>query len=212
MSWLEFIATMTQALVWPVAAVCIAIVLRKPLTKLLGKLRSLGFGDTKMEFGDQLIGAEVLAGTLSDGHSTPAPVVVADDAEAPVAGGDIYAVESFQSSAYQSFENIAVVSPPAAVLSIWSHIYKLLNELADVHGVKARNAKSVIQQLHLKNVLSGLTVALLEDLRVMRNIAAHPGESSSEITLADAIRYRDIAQTVEPGLRRLVKNPGGSPV
>ncbi|MNV35949.1 hypothetical protein D3C71_1274100 [compost metagenome] len=105
---------------------------------------------------------------------------------------------------FSSFEKVAVVSPEAAILDIWSYIYKLLRQLADQQGVIARNAKSTIDQLAVKGLLTGLEVSLLNDLRVMRNLAAHSGDVETPVTLSDAVRYREIAQTIEPTLVRAI--------
>lgn len=198
-SVLDFIASLIDSLAWPVAVVVIAIVLRRPISGLIKAIRTLSFGDARAEFGEEMNSAEAKAEVLKTEAATSGEPIVPLDQQV-LKSGDMSIATPFP-----RFEKLAVAAPSAAILEIWSVIYRELNKAATAHGIKARNAKGVIDQLALRGVLDSLVVSLLNDLRVMRNSAAHSAPDQP-MTVADAIRYRDAANAVLPALTRAAKN------
>ena len=93
MDWLSFIAAIVKALAWPLTALGIFLVLRRPLLALVPLLARLKFKDFELDFGRRL--AEVSA------EAARLPSVRAGNA------------------ADEALLRLAPVAPRAAILEAW---------------------------------------------------------------------------------------------
>src|SRR5215468_11107128 len=105
MDWLEFISSSE----WPAVAVVALVMLRQPLQRLIGTLRSVSYKDFKVDFGERLKKAEAEAAQLA-----PQPPALAPP----------------DPTAEQRFRAVADVSPNAAVLQAWVDVVLALRDLA----------------------------------------------------------------------------------
>lgn len=64
MGWLDFIASMTGSLAWPIAALGIALIFRSQIRTLFARLNEVAYGDAKATFAKDLDRAEKQAAVL----------------------------------------------------------------------------------------------------------------------------------------------------
>lgn len=180
MSWLEFIASMTASLAWPLAAVVIAAIFRSQIGSLLRRLNELGWGDAKAKFAKELDKAEETAGTLP----SPAPKPEAEQSAA---------LPSPISAEQERFDKLLAISPSAAVVDAWQAVEAAIRVLATKHGIASSsfpNPPAWIRELNKAGHLPMSVVTLVNELRKTRNVAAH----SDEVSVSDAIRFRELAE------------------
>jgi hypothetical protein len=167
------------AFAWPIALIIVAAMFRTKLAELLPNLR----GKYKdVEFWFQKAEAEAEALTPTPQQFELAPAEVADQLE--------------------RFDQIAKISPQAAMLELRALLDERLRSLAEAHGIekggRPPSMLGAIRGLQSRGVIDQPTAALLQDLRSMGNTAAHTTETFS---LSDAIRYRRLVERVLPQLR-----------
>lgn len=179
LDWLDFIAKVVDSLSWPLALVIVALLFRKRITALLDRIRKASYGDAAVEFDEQLESAEQKAAEL------PPP------AEAPP--------HSEQDS---KFERALELSPRLAVLDAWIEVEEAISELASRRGYttpRSRSGTFAMRQLTREGAIDSRTSQLLDELRRLRNIAAH-SSSETEITISDARRFKEISLIVASAL------------
>jgi len=95
------------------------------------------------------------------------------------------------------FEQIASLSPTAAMMEVRRELENVLKNRAARYGLDLRDASilSVTRILRKKQLIDNLTSAILDDLRVVGNQAAH-GDREIPFTKEDAIRYRKLVDQV----------------
>lgn len=180
MSWLEFIASMTGSLAWPLAAVAIAAIFRSQISSLLRRLNELGWGDAKATFAKELDKAEETAGTL------PPPPPKPDAQQHANLPSPI-------STEQERFDKLLAISPSAAVVDAWQAVEEAIRVLATKHGISSSsfpNPTAWIRELQKGGHLPASVVTLINELRKTRNVAAH----SDEVSVSDAIRFRELAE------------------
>lgn len=176
MSWMDFVASLVESLAWPVAAFAIALVFRKQLLTLLENLEEFGWGEARAKFSKRIDKAEQVAESLP----TPlnAPALPASPTEE------------------DRFEQLLAISPSAAVLDAWNPIEISLRKVAEKHGVPSSryvNPAGWVKELNKAGFLPMSVVTLVNELRKVRNVAAH----SDEVTVSDALRFRELSGRVK---------------
>ena len=181
MSGLEFVAEITKALAWPLAAVVVAVLFRKQLRQLLsvGPARRVKAGPVEIEWDRTVAEAQVEL----DQPGVP-PAIPASMA-GPVS------VELVE---------VAERSPTAAVMEAHAVIERELRLLLTANGVADSEQRAGASGLARLGVQHGIvneeTVKAVEGLSVLRNLAAHgrAGDVTTEraidyLALADAVLY-----------------------
>jgi hypothetical protein len=172
MNWLEFVASIFKSLTslaWPAAMVICVFMFRGRIRELLPFLR-LKHKDLEASFG--LERAEQEAKLL------PAPL---DQAAEPTP------------EEKKRFDEIARLSPRAAIIELRATLDNAVRSLAtsaEFSNSQTANLPNLIRQLRAKEKIDPPTSALLDDLRIFGNAAAHDHER--EFTFEDAKRYRDL--------------------
>ena len=161
------------AFAWPIAFIAVAAMFKGKLAEMLPNLR----GKYKdVEFWFQRAEAEA--------KNLPAPA----QSQLPTAE----TVEQLE-----RFDQIAKISPQAAMLELRALLEDRLRVIANFHAFEkgGRYASTLgwIKELHARKIIDSGTVALLQDLRVMGNTAAHTTETFS---LDDAVRYKNLVEMV----------------
>jgi hypothetical protein len=108
-------------------------------------------------------------------------------------------------STYDRLSQVAEISPRAAVTEAWLIVESSTTEAARAQGIeiiRARTGREVISNLEQNTKLQKGTIELYDNLRRMRNNAAHSLEF--EIDHKDAMRYIDIALSLAHRLHMLV--------
>lgn len=181
MGGLDFTASIVASLAWPVAAVLIAAIFHKQIAGLLAKIRKLNWGDASVELADQLDKAEDKARVLE--AEAAIPPAVPEEQQAPD----------------DRFDALLAISPSAAILDAWRPIERRLTELGKIHfGNEAKYSPPhmVAQKLAHTGVMVSSVVAMVNDLRKIRNDAAH----SKEVSVTDALRFNQLALQVMSAL------------
>ncbi len=111
MDVLSFVVQMTQALAWPVAAVVLALLLRRPLLGLLPLVQKLRYGPFELDFGRRVAELAVAAE-----RELPAEVPTNADEAARLT-------------------DLAQVSPRAAVLEAWLQVEQAAMALSRREGL-----------------------------------------------------------------------------
>lgn len=179
MDWLQFISSIVQSLAslaWPAAFVVAVALFRGKLAELLPHLR-LKHKDTEVSF--RLEQAEKEAAQIPTAPRLP----------------DLEPTPEEKSR----FERVAEHSPRAAILEKRAELEQALKTAAEPY-VSPSIAKSwktlplttAIRVLRQHKFIDAKTSALLDDLRVIGNRAAH-GEDSNEFTRDEAVRFGKLA-------------------
>jgi hypothetical protein len=173
----QFIATLFQSvasLAWPVAALSAVYVFRKELRGLLPQLR-VKHKDWEASF-SRLDQAEREAARLPEAAEQPPPTP----------------------EETSKFEQIAEVSPRAAILELRAELEEAVKSFAEAVGMlkggAPRGLLALTRELRKNELIDSATSALLDDLRVIGNTAAHNADST--ITKEDAIRFRNLAERI----------------
>lgn len=169
--WLAWSGAIVGALAWPLAALMIALLFRRPLLALLARLDELSWGDKSARFAQRLDRLESEAG--------PAPVEP-DGPEIALSGD------------HGRFIKLLDLSPNAAVLDAWSRVEEALQGLALTHALANNDAAQAGCALQRCGVLPARTVGMIGEMRRLRNAAAH----NQDISVSDALRFRNLAKGV----------------
>lgn len=187
MDTLTFISNIVSSLIWPVVVIFIVIILRRPLRELIAdlgrRLRSIKFPGGEAEFSDEL--AEIKE--AADEADLPAAPI------APPAGPPLLGVEGDE----RQWIKLAELSPRSAITEAWRQVEITMREVARRFEIPERESRSpltLIRVLGKHQVLTPDILAIVSDLRGVRNTAAHGREV--EITETDAAEYIALAKRV----------------
>lgn len=160
-------------------------VVRRPLLRLLPSLESVKFRDFEFDFRQRL--QEAAAG--ADALPTPTTAVAT---LLPTATGDASLLQLAQSS------------PRAAILEAWIRLEAAATAAARERGVplhssQLRSPRELIQGLLAAGVIDVHQAAVFDDLRGLRNSAAHASNFTPGVD--EAREYVRIAARLEQSLR-----------
>ena len=166
-NWLDFISSVIASLAWPVVTLIAVLVLRQPLARLLPTLRRAKYKGFDLEFGERLDELEERA----DEARLPEPV------EPPA-----WVHESPDDWTFGDYiERLAPVSPRVAITEAWRHVELALKDAgARIGQPKSQHLARVARELQSAGRLSRDAVSLVDDLRGLRNRAAHAREFDLE--------------------------------
>lgn len=197
MGWLEFVAAMTGSLAWPLATIVIACVFRSQISSLLGKIRTLTWGDKSADFTDKL--DKIEAATLT--AMTPKPVAAStpQDHIDAIGRSDDWRSDPLFALPERRYQNLVAISPEAAILDAWKPIEQKIRAIAtDRHhaathigGTKVTKPTALLLRDFLADGVIGEPMYRnLQAMHKLRNEAAH----LDNVTAVDAIRFYDLAQ------------------
>ncbi|MEF2074363.1 DUF4145 domain-containing protein [Consotaella aegiceratis] len=177
MNWLDFFASVFASLVsmaWPAALVLCVWLFRREIGPLIPRMR-LKHKDTEFSF--RLDEVEAAMETVED---QPVPQSV-----------------PWNPSEYRSqFEQLADVSPAAAILFARRNIENAVKSRLDIEGISKpynTNFWSGVQILRKKGIIPENIAELLSELRSIGNAAAH--DRDFEITKDEAMRFKSLADS-----------------
>lgn len=184
MNWLDFVASIIGsmvALAWPAAVFGSVFLFRQELRTALPKLR-LKHGETEISFKLDQAEQEV--------QQLPLEVTAEDLAPTP--------------EEHQRFLRLAEISPRAAILDARTEIEQTAFNLLKQKGERnhSRGLLSTIRELRRLGMIDETASALLDNLRVIGNTAAH---EDAEITSAEALRYAELANTALAVLNKKIE-------
>lgn len=179
----ELVASIIQSvasLAWPLAFLGAVCLFRRELSSLLPLLR-LKYKDVEASF--RLDQAEQEAASMPNGEALPETEPTPEEVD--------------------KFEQVAKLSPRAAILEVRSDIEEAVRSLAEAVNLLTPRVQSMLgltRLLRKSDIIEASTSALLDDLRVIGNNAAHRPEAG--FSTDDALRYRALANQAIAQLRR----------
>lgn len=174
MDWLQFFASLTGSLAWPIAVVALAYLVRGPLARLIPRVRSLKYGEFHMD----------IAGELERMEQVVKAVV--EEPEFPV-----------EDMTPEFFET-AQMLPGEAVIRAWLPVQMQLMEIAKKTGVTPMMHFPMVREI---GVLQGLDLSLHETVQKLwdiRNSVVHGGE---RVNTLDALKMGDMCRKVTAQLK-----------
>ena len=182
MNGLQFTSSLITGLAWPLVVVCIAIVFRRPLAQLLGRIKSYKGLGHELTFGDRLADAEdsvkeAARGVPSEKTGTEQ---IVDIEPSPLA-------------------READANPSFVVIRSWEQVVSALNDLAGIAGISVGNPRSrnvssaLLRDLRKFELINPEFVTAVTELRDLRNKVAH-GEHNP--TPGEAAAYAESAQVL----------------
>jgi hypothetical protein len=198
MDVLELISSLVSSLAWPLLALTVVLILRKPLGELLGRLvRAKGYG-IEAEF--ERAETSVALARAEAAASAPTAVVV----EAGVATGTGQAHDAtvkVRESLASTMSAAARAHPASAILAAYAEVENALRdrmEQAKVAGVDRLVGTELVDVALRKGVVSQQTADAFRGVLVLRNLAAH-GEDTDA---AKALEYLALADSVIYAIER----------
>lgn len=176
MDWLTFIVELLKATAWPVAAIVIAFLFRRQIRDLLTRIKKGKIGPAEFEF-------EQDVRELAEDLTAAVPIEPVPPAEVALAS----------------------LNPRAAILEVWVKVETVMSRLANSRNVDSRRGRGSLYQARLLYKAGAITnddMAMFNDLRVLRNQAAHDEDFSPSVD--SAIQYVRLAESLISRLTALL--------
>jgi hypothetical protein len=186
MDRLTFIVEMTKSLAWPIAAIILAFVLRRPLVRLMSLIRRLKYGDLEINFEKEIRAVEKLEGRLPKAETAGTVQSRGIDGE--------------------KLRELARLSPSGAITAAWIEVEQALmdaghrQKLFREDEAATRDPVYIARALALREATDWTTYQVFAELYRLRNLAMH---SAVQITEAQAIEFIDLAERMIAKLERL---------
>ncbi|MEW2290948.1 hypothetical protein [Streptomyces sp. NPDC047841] len=181
---LEYVKT----LAWPLIVLFIALAFKDEFRRLLDRLKEVKGGGFGATFGDGIREARSAAQAAAE--------------EAAATEAEDQPTEDM----FNTFRDVAKATPEGAVLAAWGAVERKLTEavraVSGTDNLTTIGTRSTPTALitYLGNAgLNPMAVVALNNLRVLRNRAAHPAEG----VVIDAAEARSYVDTAELGVRLL---------
>ena len=171
---MEYLIKIIETLAWPGVVLISVYLLRKPITELIPQLKKLKYKELEMEFNHEL---EALSKKSQESRARV-------EIEAPKEEEDYY------------LQQVKEVSPRAAIMESWLELEATAISTAQHFKItpekKRINFHMAVQALRKNDVLTDQDIANINDLRALRNKAAH--EIDFPITEDEAAKFMEIAR------------------
>lgn len=181
MDWLTFFIRLIEATAWPFVAIIALVSLRGEIKSLVPLLRKLKAGPLEAEFDATLQEVSKQVDARIE-HTPPTSLPVE---------GKLY--------------DLARVNPRSAILEAWRGVEVMAKNAAIHNGGSpvpdVPTALSALRELTKHSLISPEDAALFQDLRGLRNQAAHV--EPFELSESSAIEYIHLAARLEEKLRKL---------
>lgn len=176
---LDFIASLAGSLAWPIVVLIVLLAFKEQLINALKNIRSFKFGDAEAVFGTELKEANEKAKAIE----TPTE-------------------QTAQTNAGRTAQlvDMAVVSPTGAIVEAWKDVLDAMTEVLQRATIvipdrpAPANALNLINHFKKYGLLPKAELDVLNDLRTLRNRAAHISDDT--ITTAQAQNYVRLADRV----------------
>jgi len=188
-SWLQFIASMTSSLAWPVAVVVIVFLLRRQIVRLLQRIAEVTLpGGYKVVFHKALEDGRAAIEEIGEIKDKPKELVR----------------HRARDHAYLEYRATIVEGADivSQMLTAYEQVEEHLTELAAAHSLTG-SYWAVWQALESKGVVSSSAAEAIQNLRKARNALVHIPER--QVTPAEAIEFVAQAQELSEYLKRLIE-------
>jgi hypothetical protein len=180
MNAFAFAVGMAQALAWPTCIIVVVFTLKKQISSVIGRVKSLKYGDAELNFAEELRRAQDVA--AKEGVTLRRPVGRFISAS----NGDAYS------------------SPVAAILEGWIEIERPLRTLSDQHGYNWRSSAQAIRNLVENGILTPGHANILQQLAELRNRVVH---STGDLSEGEALEFLMLAKSMAERLQQKVQSP-----
>jgi hypothetical protein len=177
------VVEIVKALAWPLSAIVLVLLLRRPLKEIVEGLRL-----TRVKYGEWVAEFE----QAKEQATLALPQNIPPEVARPILP-----------------QNPEGASATGAILASWAGLEELLWRMAADAGVNETNSRDRIEALSKLGIITPKTVHALDGLRQMRNLAAHaPGgdtdlaRANQFVTLAEALAW-----TLKDETARATKKP-----
>ncbi len=177
MDVLAFIASLVSSLAWPVVAVALALVFRKQIKSLADRLpKRVKAGPLEIEYAEA---------------ATKTAVAVASSPEASLA-------PPTDASLVERYDDLAQREPTAAVMEASKSVEASLLTKLRANGIAPPLAgmRRLADIAFAGGLISEQTRDAVRGLTVMRNLAAHPSQSTEHIDYEKSMEYLVLADAV----------------
>lgn len=182
----QFISSLVDSLIWPTVAIIFLFKFSDPLAKVVKSLARMKYKDFELDFGNELDSIESTVPEL--------------------------AFTTLDVNIEKEIEEVAVVSPMAAIPLTWSHVEaelsNVINRLAISPDYPAYNsALRNIELLKEHDYISIQDYNLLNELRKLRNSVAHNRVDPESVTVEKTLDYTKLAFGLIGRLLELERKP-----
>jgi len=180
MDWMTFVSSDVKALAWPTAAIIALFVLKGHIIELLRAL------------GNRLETAEGAGIELTFGKGV-------DEVEEILPAPETVQITTPQDAQrVESISELSQLPPPYIVSQAWLRLEQAIRLAVGVPPIEGRtpvlSTRRYTDLAHAKGLLTDEEMPAVLRLRELRNQAAHSVDP--DITITDALRYHDIADTL----------------
>lgn len=182
--WLDFLASAIGSIAWPALVIGIALLFRKPIIKLIGRMKSVEAGGAKAEFSEEVQDLATNAKKIEPANPEVAKAndprlqsLLAQAATSPT-GAIVEAWKDVETAA-SMLVNRAMMTMPRQVVATWQEQHRKTTTL---------NTHRLLRQYDL---LPKAEMSTYEELRVLRNKVAH--ETDLDVTPLTAAQYVRVA-------------------
>jgi hypothetical protein len=191
LDWKSFTVAIVGALIWPITVLVVLLILRRPITTLLEttrRFKASGFGsDIDVDFGAQAEGL-VESGVRLVAEHVDGAADGAGEGGDPLQGNLLPDLED----RFKDLSSIVYIAPQGTILEAWTIIEQELISLAEQHGTEQpgqhRSMRRMINDMTDASILHKSEAILLDELRFLRNQAAHPN-TKNELSPESALYY-----------------------
>lgn len=164
---MDYVIRLLEAVAWPVAIVWLGYIFRGDIQRLLKRVNQLKYRDLEANFEKELAAAEEEAKKYTLVKKTSEPI------------GDEPLYPPPYDELYERLLRIAEESSRAALLEAWTEVEVSLGDAADrcdVYNSKHIAPRRLLMELISRGFYPKTVLPLFEDLRALRNEAAHATE------------------------------------
>ncbi len=222
MNMFEFISSMISSLSWPLVAIFFVYKFSQPISKVISSMARMKYRDFEINFGRELATIKsnvekVAAESLSKSTSGPAIEKGSNENEAtPIPASELLdeptvalnRIKSVDSKVVREVEDMARISPMAAVPAAWTHLDTEMINAIESAGIQisTRERASAVSKIHVLQESGKITdqdVRLLHDLRKLKDSVSHETVDPDSMSLEGALDYAKVVFGVVSRLRAL---------
>lgn len=189
----DFIQSLVSSLAWPITAIIIAVVLKKPVQGIFSRLNKFKYGDAEASFGSELQNIKDSAKSANIKYDESASVNL-----------------NINKTLLEEVEQVANISPLAAIPLAWSQVDSEISDLVSKLAISPDNPphNSVLKNLQLlkeQGYLDKETYETLVSMRKLRNEVAHVSQSKIKVTIHEAIEYGKLSEALSKKLKSIAR-------
>jgi hypothetical protein len=182
---MESIVGLIHAVAWPLTVFALAILFRREVRAVLGRLSRLKYKQLEATFDESLREVEKIA------HAVMLPPTER-----------VRQTETLTPGAEERLDRLVEISPRAAITEAWLEVESAISFAGDKLGISNAGALSqanLVQMLHEKGIMNVGVLITYNRLRSLRNEAAHAQDFA--LSIKETERYVDLAKGLAAFIR-----------